>query len=317
MDYSQIKLENERNTHVTKRLNRLSAWSFFKVLYRDNMWRLFGYSILMLLCIVPVIIMFYSGAIVNTSLQRELPMLNAVGFSTGVWDGVDAVYQAGVTANNYVSGAKIALAGLILAVVLSGGFAVIRDAFWTGKLSTVGVFKSLWLGFKSNILYALVAAAIISFGAYGLFAFYTAISALVPAWLAIVLLVLLCIAFAFLAMYLTILCSVSVTYKQSVAQNLKDSWLLMWMNVLPNLVHFILMLVPVGLYFLFSNGVLFSLYMVLLIMFGGMYVPLVWQVHMMKTFALFHPVEARKKKGQAKSKQPDEILDAPANYYNS
>lgn len=312
MDYSQIKLENERNAHVTKRLNRLSAWSFFKVLYRDNMWRLFGYSLLMLLCIVPVVIMFYNAQVVNLSWQRELPMFNAVGFSTGVWDGVDSVYQAGVTANNYVSGAQIALSGLIIAVVLSGGFAVIRDSFWTGKLSTVGVFKSMWLGFKANFLYAIASAAIMCFGAYGLFAFYTAISALVASWIAIVLLVLLCIAFAFLAMYLTILCSVSVTYKQSPAQNLKDSWLLMWMNVIPNLVHFLLMLVPVGLYFVFSGGVLQSLYMVLLIMFGGMYVPLVWQVHMMKTFALFHPVEARKKKGQAKGKQPDEIVDAPA-----
>ena len=30
-------------------------------------------------------------------------------------------------------------------------------------------------------------------------------------------------------------------------------------------------------------------------MFGGLYFPLVWQTHMMKTFALFHPVEVKKK----------------------
>ena len=46
MDFSKIKLENERSGHVTKRLNRLSTWGFFKVLYRDNIFRLFGFSLL-------------------------------------------------------------------------------------------------------------------------------------------------------------------------------------------------------------------------------------------------------------------------------
>lgn len=307
MDYSKIKLDNERNAHVTKRLNRLSTWGFFKVLYRDNLWRLFGFSILMILCVVPIIAMFYLGYADNATLQRELPMLNTVGFSTGVWDGVEDVYNSGVLINNYKSGLWAALAAGLFAVVFSGGFAVIRDAFWTGKLSAVGVLKSMWKGFCANILYALASALLLGFTAYGLFAFYTWASGTMETWLAIVLLVLLCIVALFFAMYLMILCSVSVTYKQSFNQNLSDSWLLMWMNVVPNIVHFVLMFAPVGLYFLFGGGMLFSIYMVLVLMFGGMYVPLVWQTHMMKTFALFHPVEARKK-GQAKAKaEADEV----------
>ena len=49
MNFRKIALENERCGHVTKRLNRLNTWKFFQVLYRENMWRVFGLNILVLL----------------------------------------------------------------------------------------------------------------------------------------------------------------------------------------------------------------------------------------------------------------------------
>ena len=90
------------------------------------------------------------------------------------------------------------------------------------------------------------------------------------------------------------MCSVAVTYKQSVGRTLDDSWRLLWLNVLPNIIHVIIALLPVGLWFI-MGGIFQQLLLILMLMFGGMYFPLVWQTHMMKTFALFHPVEARKK----------------------
>ena len=312
MDFSKITLANERNQHVTKRLNRLSTWGFFKVLYRDNVFRLFGFSLLMVLLLVPMIFMVFRGQISINNLQQTLPLLNDIGFGTGSWTGVSAVYADKVHAVNNNTVLYACVCGVLLSLMFSGGFAVIRDAFWTGKLNTVGVFRSLWLGIKSSLLYGIAGAVVVAGTVCGLYFFYDWASVVMPLWLAIVLLVMLCIVALFVVTYALIVCSVAVTYKQSVGKTLDDSWRLLWLNVLPNIIHLVIALLPIPLYFLF-NGFLLQLYFVLLIMFGGMYFPLVWQTHMMKTFALFHPVEAHKKNGKKGSAvEGGEVGDLPA-----
>ncbi|MCM1194704.1 MAG: hypothetical protein NC332_02085 [Firmicutes bacterium] len=296
MNYSKIRLNNERNQHVTKRLNRLNTWNFFKVLYRENIWRLFGFSLLMLLCMAPIVVAIFYGSATNAELERTLPYLNSFGFSTGAWTEMDSFYERTVAHNNLITGLITVGASVLLTVVFSGGLAVIRDAFWTGKLSTVGVFKSIGKGIKANVGYAFVSTVVIAFSAFGLYCFYAWASNAMPVWVAIILLVLLSIVAMLLAIYLLILCSVSVTYKQTVFENLDDSWRLMWLNILPNIIHFLIAVIPLALYFLLQSSMLATFVMVFILMFGGMYVPLVWQTHMMKTFALFHPVEAKKKK---------------------
>lgn len=302
MDYSKIRLKNERCEHVTKRLNRLSTWKFFTVLYRENTWRLFGFSLLMLLCFAPMLVMLLLGSFNVTSAQQTLPLLNGFGFSTGAWMEVQDFLAKQTEIINTQTGLYVVATSLVCCLVLSGGLAVIRDAFWTGKLSTVGVFKGLWLGIKANVLYAGVSVSIISLSVFGLFQFLPWAKTVMPSWLAIVLLVILCIVALFVVLYCLILCSVSVTYEQSVAENLDDAWRLLWLNVAPNVTHLVFALLPVGLYFVFNGGLLQSFFYVLLMMFGGMYFPLVWQTHMMKTFALFHPVDTKKKKQQPKAK---------------
>ena len=107
----------------------------------------------------------------------------------------------------------------------------------------------------------------------------------------------------FVAAYLLVLCSVAVTYKQSVGANLRDAWLLLWLNTVPNIIHVILAVLPVGLYLITAGGMLQGMVMVFIIMFGGIYFPLVWHSHMMRTFALFHPVETKKKNKKANANQ--------------
>lgn len=295
MDFSKIRLANERNSHVTKRLNRLSTWKFFKVLYRENIWRLFGYNFLMLLCMVPILVVLFLGSFNLSTIRQTLPMLNSFGFSTGAWTNVGEYLAARTKEANLFTGWMTVVSSLLMTVMFSGGFAVIRDAFWTGKFSTVGIFKSMWKGFKANILYAFLSTVIIALMVFGIYVFYVWFSEVIF-WLAIVLTVLLGVIALFVVMYLLILCSVSVTYKQSVYENMDDSWRLLWLNVLPNLVHVMLALIPLALYFLFANSMLQTIYIMLMIMFGGLFFPLVWQSHMMRTFALFHPVEVKKKK---------------------
>ena len=297
MDYSKIKLDNERNSHVTKRLNRLNTWKFFKVIYRENIWRMFGYNFLMVVCLAPIFVVLLLGSLNQTSLQQSLPVLNSFGFSTGTWGNLDEYFAARVRDNNMFYGLMAVVASMLVTVILSGGFAVIRDAFWTGKLSTVGVFKSMGKGIKANILYGFVSNVIISFSVFGIYVFFVWMNT-IALWAAIVCTVVLGIIALFLTMYLLILCSVSVTYQQSVKQNMSDSWRLMWLNVFPNLIHLLLALIPIALYFVFQNGLFQQLYLIVLLMFGGLYFPLVWHTHMMKTFALFHPVEVKKKKQQ-------------------
>lgn len=303
MNFSKIRLKNERNSHVNKRLNRLTTWKFFTVLYRENIWRMFGYSFLMLLCLAPIFAVLIKGNYDKMALDFTFPALNSFGFATGVWDGMDAEYALQLGQLRLLTGLMAASASILVTLMLSGGLAVIRDAFWTGKLSAVGVFKSMGKGIKANFLYAFVSTAIIAFSIFGIYAFYLWASAVLDLWLVIVLTVLLCIVEMLLVIYLLILCSVSVTYKQTVYENLDDSWRLLWLNVVPNILHLIFALLPVALYFLFSGGMLLTIYMVLIFMFGGLYFPLVWQTHMMKTFALFHPVEVKKKKQHAHQSQ--------------
>ena len=304
MDYSKIKLGNERNEHVTKRLNRLSTWNFFRVLYRDSFGRLLGFNILVVLCLVPIFAVLLLGSYKLSVLQQTLPTLNNLGFSTGVWSDVTDYYNKQAMHNNIQTALLAGVGSLLITIMLSGGLAVMRDAFWTGKLKTVGVFKSMGKGIKANIFYAFVSNVIIASSVVGIYVFCVWATNVLPLWATIIIAIVLSIIAMFIGVYLAILCSVSVTYKQSVRENLGDSWRLMWMNILPNIVNFLLALLPIPLYFIFSGSILQMFYLALVLMFGGMYFPLVWQTHMMKTFALFHPVDTKKKNKQPQQQQP-------------
>ena len=299
MNFRKIALENERCGHVTKRLNRLNTWKFFQVLYRENMWRVFGLNILVLLLIAPIFVMMIISSQKVLELQQTLPTIGDQ-FSTGAWVGVDSVFQSQKFQLEVQYGWLMVAVSIVASLILCGCFAVIRDSFWTGKLATVGVLRSFVMGIKASFLYALVSEVIIALAVFGILTFINA--QIVAPWLTIVLAVLMCIALLFVVAYLLILCSVAVTYKQSVGANLRDAWLLLWLNIVPNLIHVVFAVLPVLLYLLTSGGMLQGLVMAFIMMFGGMYVPLVWQSHMMRTFALFHPVEA-KKKGKKGNKQ--------------
>lgn len=294
MNYRKIALENERCGHVTKRLNRLNTWKFFQVIYRENMWRVFGFSLLVLLLVAPIFVMLILSSIQVNQLQATLPTVGDP-FSTGAWLGVEKVFAQQKLQVQTQYGLYTVAVSLVASLILCGGFAVIRDAFWTGKLSTVGVFRSFFMGIKASFFYALISEAIMAFSLFGIIIFANWATGILASWIVVVCIVLMSVLLWFITCYLLILCSVSVTYKQSLGANLRDAWLLMWLNILPNLLHVLFALIPVALYLITMGGMLQSIVMVLIFMFGGLYVPLVWQSHMMRTFALFHPVETKKK----------------------
>lgn len=294
MNFRKIALQNERSGHVTKRLNRLNTWKFFQVLYRENSGRVFGFSIFMLLLLAPIFVMLIISSTKVTELQQTLPTLNDA-FSTGAWLGVENVFEYQKFQLQVQYGWITVAVSLVASLILSGGFAVIRDSFWTGKLATVGVLRSFIMGVKANILYAFVSEAIIALSLFGILTFANWAPGVIAPWLAIIFVVLMAIVLLFIATFLLILCSVSVTYKQSFAANVRDAWLLMWLNVLPNIIHVLFAILPVALYLITAGGMLQGFVIAFFVFVGGMYFPLVWHTHMMRTFALFHPVEAKKK----------------------
>lgn len=302
MNFRDIALQNERCGHVTKRLNRLNTWKFFQVLYRENMWRVFGFSILVLLLLAPIFVMLVISSVKVTDLQASLPTVGDP-FSTGAWIGVQHVFESQKFQLQVQYGWLTVAVSLIASLILCGGFAVIRDSFWTGKLATVGVLRSFAMGVKASFLYAFVSEAIMALSLFGILVFANWAPSVMPNWVAIVCVVFMSLLLLFVAAYLFVLCSVAVTYKQSVGANLRDAWLLLWLNTVPNIIHVILALLPVGLYLITAGGMLQGMVMVFIIMFGGIYFPLVWQSHMMRTFALFHPVDTKKKNKKANTNQ--------------
>jgi len=294
VDYKKIKLADERSSHVEKRLNRLGVWKFFKVLYRDSMLKIFLLNFLLLIFAVPAILVYYFKIFQETyALNLTLPTANFLGIGSNVWLNVGAysAEQTQLITNGGIIWLSLSL--LALAFVFSGGFAVIRDAFWTGKLV---VLKPFWKGITASIGYTFAGTAVLSGSFLGIYFLSGIIKAAFPTWAYIVMLVVIWAVFVLLFMYIYTLFAVAVTYRQPVGDNLADAWRLMWLNFLPNLIRIIITAVPFVLYFLFasSGGILTTLLLAAALMFGMFYLVFVYMTHMMKTFALFHPVEKKK-----------------------
>ena len=305
MDSKKIKLGNERCQHLTKRLNRLSIWGFFKYLYANQAMKLLLVNFLYLVFFAPCLVFVVLATIKSQELAGTLPTLGSLTMSSGFWTGVDAYYQGQVELLNQATLWKSCLGALAISFVLSGGFAIIRDAFWGGKLT---VIPSFIRGVKASWGYAFGVSAVLSAAAFGFAHFvWWSQDALGNGW-SIALSILLGLVLFVIALYLFILCSVTVTYKQSFKQNLADAWRMLLLNFLPHASRFVIALVPVAIYFAFGSGLLVIMFMLML---GFFYIPFVWQTHMMKTFALFHPV-AVNKKGEPKKNAKGEIVEQQA-----
>lgn len=287
---SKIKLEGERSTHLQKRLNRLSSAKFFGVLYRVNMGRMLLVNLLIVLCCIPAYYVYISAVTAVYNLTMSLPTYSIFGISSGMWIDVYSYISTASTAIYQSYMLWFALAVLMLSFVLSGVFAILRDAFWRGDMT---VFASFGRGVKANYGYALISSAVIAGMGVGIVWSYWFIYPTLSTWVGILMLVGMVLVALFVTMYLLILCSVTVAYKQSVFTNLADSWNLFMLNILPTIFRFCMAMLPILLLIAFSS--LASLLVVIMLMVGLFYIPFVWQTYMMQVFALFHPIEAVKK----------------------
>ncbi len=311
VDYKKIKLENERSTHLTKKLNRLSTWQFFKVLYRNDMFKIILMNLLMMVFIVPAVLVWLFCYSSNAGLlAQQLPNANVIGIGTNVWLGVGAYYSEQLALINNTTHLWWILAFCALAFAFSGGMAIVRDAFWTGR---VKVFKTFFVGIGQSIAYTFTGTLVLSAAFYGLYALQTLLMAVLPSWLAIIILVIGWIIFALMAIYMYTLFAVATTYKQSFVNNVTDAWRILWLNFLPNMFSFIIGIAPFILYFMLTTGTFTMLLLAVFFMFGMFYLVFVYMTNMMKTFALFHPVERKKGNDKSSSTTPATPTPAKAN----
>ncbi|MFR3346600.1 MAG: hypothetical protein ACLTSK_00890 [Christensenellales bacterium] len=144
---NKIVLKNERNGHVNKLVNELGSWGFFKVIYRNDMLKILGMNILMLILFVPVGYLAYRYLIQVSQFTSRLPVGNAIGFGYAPWLGVGA--EISRLTNLAMSELLLWMlaAGAVVGLSVAGGMAIIRDSFWTGRLK---VFKAFGRGIVEN-----------------------------------------------------------------------------------------------------------------------------------------------------------------------
>lgn len=282
-----IVLQNERSTHLEKKVNELSGWQFFRTLYNSDMLRTLGLNLLMILFFVPAGYVIIRNWMDMTAIGASLPIANNVGVGIAPWFGAQEFL------NNYTANANNTMflwlipALGVFSVAIAGSFAVIRDAFWVGR---VKVWKTFWKSVASSALIIAPCLCLLSATIFGVFTLTSLLAGLaIPSWIAVVASIIMWIAVGLFALYLFIFFAVVTVYKQPVQISLKSAWHLTTMNIVANIIKLLIAFLPVlGLFVL--SGFFFTMLLSLIVLLGFYYIALVWMHHMMKTFSLFNPV---------------------------
>ena len=293
-----VYLKGERSAHIEKKVNELGSWQFFKYLYSKDTktsMKIIGLNFIMLLVMVPLYVIFLNNTVLSQSnLISNMPVDGSFLAGEGFWFGAQA-YVDGLSLDFAVNtGMWFAIIIIACTFLFAGGFAVIRDSFWTGELVILKTFfKGIAQAAPIMLPFMIIVAGLFMI----IFIAGTFLQTVMASWLATVITVILWILFVLIAMYVMMLFSVVVTHKQTLRVNMSDAWLLYKTSFVANLLNFILAFAPVVVFALTNNGSGQSFFVLLLTMFmfmmGLFYIVFVWQVHMMKTFRLYNPVEKK------------------------
>ncbi len=298
-----IYLKGERSGHLEKLVNRLGSWQFFKVLYVNSSLRILGMNIMMLIIALPIAYLVFSYSYLQwMGLSSYYPSSGTFIFNTTVWFGLEsflAEIESEKALQSALWGSLLFIWGTIL---LSGGFAVIRDSFWTGKIKVIKPFFKGVAESGPKILPFMVLLGALYTGICVLYQFMLGVMA---EWLAIVLIVIVWAVYVELCVYVMVMYSVVAVHKESIGESLHDAWVLYKTNIIPNTLNFVVAFAPlVAFLILFpstgglsaSSGLGFfaPLLSIFMLMIGLFYTVFVWQTFMMKTFRLYHPVELKR-----------------------
>lgn len=298
--YHEVVLGGERSAHLEKKVNELGSWEFFRYLYGNFSWKLVVVNMILLVFVLPCIILLLNfTTLTSVNFAANLPTDETFLAGGTYWFGIKD-YTASLTSGNMQNSALwTAILIIFSTLALSGGFSVVRDSFWGGELK---IFRPFFRGIKETTLTMLPFMIILAGLFYAFTYILSVILPLVPTFVYIIVAVTLYGLLVLLAIYVMIVFSTYGAYKQDLRTTLLDSWELYKASFVANLFSFVLAFAPI-VYLLASglnsSGFLNSLLIVMFCLLGFFYTVFVWEVHMMKTYRLYHPVEKKivKKKG--------------------
>lgn len=284
---NKIVLKNERSGHVNKLVNELGGWGFFKVLYRNDMLKILGMNILMLIFFVPVFYLAYRYFSQVAQFTSRLPVGNAIGFGYAPWLNVDVELSrlTGIAMTELLL--WMLAAGALVGISFAGGMAIIRDSFWTGRLK---IFKAFGRGIVENGVACVLCFVLLVGCVNGIYHASVAMRVL-PRWASVLIQVVMWLALAFLTLYTMTFLSVNSTYRQSIGVNLKSAWHILMRYIVSTVFKFVIAIIPVVLLVLTFGGSLFAVFLAIFVIFGFFYTVFVWQSHMMIIFSIYNPVE--------------------------
>ena len=270
--HSPIVLENERSEGLEKVKNDTGAWGFFKYLYGRSALKFLALNLLMLLfaAAIYVVLLIFSNKL--ASALAALPYSNSFGLGAAPWGGMDAYIASVTSAFTTERALWLSLAVPFVALSLSGGFAALRNAYWTGKLK---VIKPFFRGIKQTFLQIFPFTVLISGGLLGVHYVTLATSG----WAAIVLQIVLYLILALLAIWTLVFAGVVTLYKQSFLQSVKSASALFVRYAVSNIFSFVLACAMFALLAI-NFWIVSALALALVVMFGMVFAGLVWMIHM-------------------------------------
>ena len=278
-----IRFTGERSELVSKIENNTGAWRFFSYLYNSAMFRVLGLQFLMLLFIIPTIFVILWQSTQLLGLTSQLPVANTFGLGISPWFGLDEYITSNTSAISQTMYLLLLVAIPFVTLTFSGGFAVVRDAYWTGKIR---VCKSFVTGVKQTGLKFLPFTFVLALGLMG--TYYLGVATMGWAnWIRTGISVIFLAILIIVALVGFVYVATSTLYKESVKQGLQNAINFTFRNFVSHLFSLAFAMLPIILLiFSGSMGALFSSCVIILfIMFGMIWVSLVWMIHIIRSTA--------------------------------
>lgn len=280
---SNICFTGERSERITKIENNTGGWKFFSYIYNASMFRTLGLQFLMLLFFIPAVFVILWQSSQLMGLTSQLPVSNSLGLGISPWFGLDTYLTSNTTQIAQKMYLLLLVAIPVVTIAISGGFAVVRDAYWTGKLRVCTAF---FKGVAQTGLKFLPFTVVFALGLMGTHYLGVATQGL-PGWVnSIISIVILAVLFVVVLIGFVYV-GTSTLYKQSFAEGFKNAVRFTFKKFLSHAVTLVFTLLPLALVaFSGSMGSLFSsMIIILFIMFGMLWISLVWMIHIIRSTA--------------------------------
>ena len=278
---SVIKFTGERSELIAKIENNTGGWRFFSYLYNSSMFRVLGLQFLMLMFLVPTVFVILWQSTQLMGLTSQLPVANSFGLGISPWFGLEEYLTSNTSAISQTMYLWLLVAIPFATIAFSGGFAVVRDAYWTGKLR---VCKSFVKGIKQTGLKFLPFTVLFALGLMG--SYYLGIAtANMAGWLRTIFSVIVLAVLAIILLTGFVYLGTSTLYKQSFADGFKNAMKFTFRYFLSHMVCLFFTLLPIILliYSGSMGSLISSMVIILFIMFGMIWISLVWMIHIIRS----------------------------------